>query len=136
MWSTRCRPWEHELVTECEAYLSGRYAEYLGEAKRPVPVWAWLNVLAHGSEEDVAALAAGEPHPSISLWHQALAFLAQELMNQAARRGRRLADLQRSTLVPLELELAGKGAQSPVELARFVSRVLSALAQRPTSRQP
>lgn len=75
-----------------------------------VPDWAWLNVLAHGSQDDIRALANGEPPWRISsdtsVWHEALSFLAEELISQATRQGRALAVLQRSTLVPLELELA------------------------------
>jgi hypothetical protein len=140
MWTTGSRAWERELVAECEAFFSGQYAQYLDNENRPIPVWAWLNVLAHGSEDDITALAAGEPprrtFPETAVWHQALAFLAQELMSQAARRGRPVADLQCSTLVPLELELAGRRAPSSVEPAMFVSSVLSALAQHPTGRHP
>ena len=136
MWSCRYRPWERELVAECEAYLAGHYAQYLREAKRLIPTWAWLNVLAHGSEDDVAALAAGEPcrrgSTDAPVWQQAVAFLAQEVLNQVAARGRPLADLQRSTLVPLEFELAERPALSP---ATFVASVLGVLAQHPT-RQP
>jgi len=138
MWTTRSRSWERELVAECEAFLCGHYAQYLRNENRPVPVWAWLNVLAHGSEEDITAVAASDPprrtSSNTAVWNQALAFLAQELMSQATVRGRPLADLQRSTLVPLELELAGLRAPPSVEPAKVVSSVLSALAQHPTSR--
>jgi hypothetical protein len=82
MWTTRSRAWERALVAECEAFFSGRSAQYLDNQNRPVPAWAWLNLLAHGSEEDIAAVAAGESEPprstsATSVWRQALAFLAQ-----------------------------------------------------------
>lgn len=138
MWTTRSRPWERELVAECEAFLSGHYAQCLANENHPIPTWAWLNALAHGSEDDITALAVGEPtrlgSQGTSVWHQALAFLAQELMSKATRRGCSLADLQRSTLVPIELELASRQAQASVDAPKFVSRVLSALAEHPTSR--
>jgi hypothetical protein len=53
MWTTGSRAWERELVAECEAFFSGQYAQYLDNENRPIPVWAWLNVLAHGSEDDI-----------------------------------------------------------------------------------
>jgi len=140
MWTTRNRAWEQEFVAECAAFLSGHSAQWLAEENRPVPVWAWLNVLAHGGHDDITALASGEPPSahsrSASVWHQALAFLAQELISQATRRGCSLADLQRSTLVPLELELAGRQTSGAGEPAQLVARVLSALARHPTSRRP
>jgi len=138
MWTTRNRAWEGEFVAECEAFLSGHYAQCLAEENRPVPVWAWLNVLAHGSDDDITALTTGEPpsqrSQSASVWQQALAFLAQELTSQATRRNCSLAELQRSTLVPLELELAGRQTSGAGEPAQLVARVLSALARQPTSR--
>ncbi len=138
MWTTRNRAWEQEFVAECEAFLSGHSAQRLAEENRPIPLWAWVNALAHGSKDDITALATGEPPSahdrSASVWHQALAFLAQELTSQTTRRGCSLADLQRSTLVPLELELAGRRASGTGEPAQLVARVLSALARHPTSR--
>jgi len=138
MWTTRNRAWEQEFVAECEAFLSGHYAQWLAEENRPVPVWAWLNVVAHGSDDDLTSLATGEPPgqhaQGASVWQQALAFLAQELISQATRRNCSLADLQRSTLVPLELELAGRRASGAGEPAQLVAGVLSALARHPTSR--
>jgi len=136
MWTTRSRTWERELVAECEEFLFGRYAQYLRDESRPVPTWAWLNVLAHGNEEDIAALAASEPPRRSSpdtVWQEALAFLAQELMNEATRRGLPLASLQRSTLVPLELELAGRWGPVCVQPVEFVSSVLTALTRHHTS---
>jgi len=121
------------LVAECEAFLSGHFAQHLDEDRHSLPDWVWLNVLAHGGEDEIAALAAGKPRRrnsrEHSVWQQALAFLAQEVMNQATKRGCTLADLQRSTLVPLEFELAGRNPRSYMEPAQFVGTVLSALAQ-------
>jgi hypothetical protein len=60
--------------------------------------------------------------------------MAQELVNQATRQGRPLAELQRSTLVPLELELAGPRAPTSMKPAALVTSVLRALTDHPTSR--
>ncbi len=141
MSTTQNRTWEHALVAECEAFLSGHLALCLGQQKRLVPAWAWLNALAHGSEDDIAALAAARPEPpganswAAPLWHQALAFLAHELMYQVARQGRPLAELQRSTLVPLELELARRSVPTSTKPGELVASVLRALAEHPTSRR-
>ena len=36
---------------ECEAWLSGEWAEYLAAHGEEVPPWAWLNRVAHCSEQ-------------------------------------------------------------------------------------
>ena len=118
------------LRSICPQYLDGKNLR--------VPDWAWLNVLAHGSQDDIGALAVGEPAWRISsdtsVWHDALSFLAQELVSQATRRGRAVTELQRSALVPLELELAGRRGPSMGPTA-FVGHVRSAIAQHPSSRR-
>jgi hypothetical protein len=140
MWTTRSRTWERVLVAECEAFLSGHSAQYFDQHNRPVPAWAWLNLLAHGTDDEIAALASGGPQPALpasettAVWFQAVSLLGQELMIQATRRGRSLAELQRWTLVPLELELAGPRAPSSVKPAALVTSVLSALVEHPTIR--
>jgi len=138
MWSVGRQAEERVLVAECEAFLSGHYAQFLDGSNLRVPDWAWLNVLAHGSQDDIRALAIGEPAWRISsetsVWHEALSFLAQELISQATRQGRALAVLQRSTLVPLELELAGRRGPSMGPTA-FVGHVRSAIALHPSSRR-
>ena len=138
MWSRGRRPEESALIAECEAFFSGRYAQYVDSKNLRVPDWAWLNVLAHGSQDDIGALAIGEPAWRVSshtsVWQKALSFLAQELTSQATRQGCALAELQRSTLVPLELEFARQRGPSMGPTA-FVGHVRSAIAQHPSSRR-
>jgi len=126
--------WERELVDECEAFVSGRYLQYLNGDRRSVPEWAWLNVLAHGGEGDIRALAVGRP-PRSSLhdatWRCALVFLAREVLSEVTRRGGTLLDLQRSILVPLELEFATADIWS-LRPAHVVGAVLTALAEHPS----
>ena len=47
-WSTQGEHWADEagacLISECEAFLSGSYAEFLEERGKEVPPWAWLNL--------------------------------------------------------------------------------------------
>ena len=46
-----------EMVGECEAFLLGRYVEHLESRSLAVPVWAWTNVLAHGTSDDLRRTA-------------------------------------------------------------------------------
>jgi hypothetical protein len=131
MWTTGTRAAEHELIAECDAFLLGHYAQYLSHKMRRVPVWAWLNVLAHGSKEAIEGLAAERPGWPIGadggVWDEALSYLAQELLTQVTTKDRALADVQRLTLVPLELELVGRRGPS-LTPATFVASVRRALA--------
>ena len=91
MWTCGRRAEERVLVVECEAFFSGQYAQYLDGKNLRVPDWASLNVLAHGKQDDIRALAIGEPAWRISsdasVWHEAPSFLAQELISQGPGRG-------------------------------------------------
>lgn len=97
------------LAAEAEAYLAGRYAERLSERSTPVPAWAWANVLAHGTGEDVRRVARGLGTGSSVThgWRAARAYLATELLRTAERSGS-LEALQRAVMVPIELELAAQ----------------------------
>lgn len=95
-----------EMVDDCEAFLLGSYEKHLESQSLPVPVWAWLNVLAHGSADEIRA-AADESRVTTGGWRAARAYLAAELL-VAETRGQSLASLQRDVLVPLELQLAAR----------------------------
>ena len=97
-----------ELVGECEAFLAGRLAERIEERAERVPVWAWTNLLAHGSEQDLCSerRRARQQCSVIShQWCEGRSFLVAELLDLADEFGP-LAEIQRTVLVPLELELA------------------------------
>jgi hypothetical protein len=49
-----------ELDSEAAAFLVGRLAERPQVSTGDVPVWAWTNLLAHGSEGDLRAESAAE----------------------------------------------------------------------------
>jgi hypothetical protein len=53
MWGRDRDPAARELVASCEAFVNGRYAELLIEHERAVPVWAWVNRLAHGTDSQL-----------------------------------------------------------------------------------
>jgi hypothetical protein len=42
----------HDLVGGCEAFLSGRYLFEMAPQPKRVPLWMWLNTLAHGARAD------------------------------------------------------------------------------------
>jgi hypothetical protein len=49
-----------ELVEDCEAFLAGRLVEFLERRKALVPAWAWTNLLAHGSVEQLSTVSLEE----------------------------------------------------------------------------
>ena len=115
-------PW---IVEECAAFLTGRYRELLEQTGQPVPVWAWLNALAHGEEELVARLAAG---PAGSDTPDAyVARFARHTCHKLRSEGRTLKEIQATVLIPLELALASRlGTSTPdsTTLPLAVSREL------------
>ena len=125
-------PAARELVADCDAFVAGRYAEYLLARKRPVPVWAWVNLFAHGSESDLReAMLLGAARVPIGAqqWWSARAYLAGELLDQVAAR-RPLRTLQRVVLAPLELELAAGREVQAWRPAQLVHAVLAGLDER------
>jgi hypothetical protein len=120
-----------ELVTECEAFLQGRLAESLEIRAESVPVWAWTNLLAHGSERYLRAEGARARRPSggpDAEWRLARSFLATEVLYCAHLHGS-LAELQRAVLVPLELKLASSTEVASWRPGRWAATVERALTQ-------
>lgn len=97
---------------ECEAFLAGRWGAELRRTGAPVPRWAWLNQVAHGTPEElmllVRHLAGTLRFLDEERW--AAGFVAAELVGVAARTGRPVAELQR---VLVEQELALLTAAAP-----------------------
>lgn len=138
MWRRDRRlPETEELIADCGAFLVGSYAEHLEARGERVPPWAWTNLLAHGSEEELpydVATAPTRPAGSDAS-RQARADLAGELLDAAERHGP-LPRVQATALVPLELELAGQPISAWATPAQWVARVLAVLdEQRPPRRQ-
>ena len=124
------------LVSECEAFLLGTYAEFLEARSQSVPAWAWTNVLAHGRREDVERIAGGvrAGWSSTRRWRVARACVAGELLDTVGR-GASLGDIQREVLVPLELELAGRRGDWACTPERWLDMARSALhGYRPSNR--
>jgi hypothetical protein len=120
----RRRSAETELSEECSAFLCGSYREYLDMCGRSIPAWAWVNVLAHGSRDDieiVATMSSDDGTPEGLIGECATAVVA------ALENGESLVGLQRKTLVPLELALADAIDAYPTnsaELGRALRSVL------------
>jgi hypothetical protein len=95
------------IVVECEAFLEGTLAEYWDEKGMAVPPWAWLNLLAHGSENQIRASIASPSRPrrASRSWRTARAYVAYALLTLVDAENT-LADMQRSLLIPLEFQMA------------------------------
>ena len=118
-------PEADELIAGCEAFLDGSYAEHLRRAGVPVPAWAWLNLIAHGTLDELRALATGPVPPSV--WPRARWFLAGEVVDAVESGWCSLAGLQRDVLIPLEQRaMVGDTASrwGPGDLARRTREVV------------
>jgi hypothetical protein len=123
---------EHEtgdsiLATECAAFLDGTLAEYWDARGLVVPVWAWMNLLAHGSEGLIGESLwhPFRPRRAARSWRIARTYLARQVMD-VTNAHLTLEDLQTSVLIPLELELAARDDVSrwtPRQWADTVDRV-------------
>jgi len=113
MWRRRRDIAENSMVAECAAFLTGTYAEQLETQGRPVPVWAWTNLLAHGNE-DLILKSISQPFRHRLLarnWWMARAALADMVLD-ITHWSSSLLELQESVLIPLELDLASRSETS------------------------
>lgn len=101
------------LLRESEGFLEGSLALEHAEKGESVLDWEWVNLLAHANERQLERLAQRRllprTSPGYDLWHAALAFLAEEVLEAARRAKVDVESLQRSVLVPLELEIVADG---------------------------
>ena len=105
--------WNAVLAQECDAFLNGMLAEYWEEKGVTVPVWAWTNVLAHGSVEQIVESIARPRRPRRvgRNWSVARAYVAYEVLDLLDAEIT-LADMQAAVLIPLELEMAARAEVS------------------------
>lgn len=128
-WSRRAESPGDDVGTECEEFLSGRFARMLATRGEPVPAWAWLNQVAHATRQEVAALAATAGSPrrlGAGDWRAAVAAVALDLL-WLAQNERALQLLQLEALVPVELALMGDQTAlvgTPEELVRIARAAL------------
>jgi hypothetical protein len=115
----------NEILREAQAMLNGtaRTTTYAGQA--PVPVWVYLNVLAHADHATLVQLANGGWNLYRSNWDYACAILADEILSGA--NATTLSDVQR-TLVRLELELLSRSDSLNLRPAALVAWVVEELA--------
>lgn len=122
----------HSVVAEdCAAYLSGSYVEHVERSGLPIPVpsWAWLNGVTHGSLEDIDGLAGDRDkllHRVFFGWRECRTVIAAELRDLAGEDVRLLASIQRDVLLPLEDGMFATGSHHPVATAQ---RVLEAMRE-------
>ncbi len=94
---------------ECEAFLAGTLAEYWEDKGIVVPVWAWTNLLAHGSVSQIGRCVSrpGRLRHTGRNWAIARSYMAYEVLDLVDAEFT-LTDLQAMVLVPLELEMAAR----------------------------
>jgi hypothetical protein len=97
------------IALECEAFLLGSLVEFWDEKGVEVPVWAYMNLLAHGTARQIGECIFGDNNPgrtghSLRVARSYLAFEVLDLTDLEFT----LAELQSSVLIPLELEMAAR----------------------------
>ena len=123
----------HQLIRECECFLTGRYAFMRHSQGLSVPDWAWLSVLAHAPAQQLVTYAAQVERKRVRTrtplqWQGVVALLAQELLITAEITGCSVEELQRSVLLGMELECSrprvGLTATDPRRMFAEVQRAL------------
>jgi len=125
-----------ELAAECEAFLAGRYPEYLRYRGHPIPVWAWTNPLAHAPEGQLRKMIStrGDAMGPAGGWPLACCYVAGELLDLAEWRGP-LTEIQATVLVPLELELVSRRDVARWRPGTWVAAVAAVLRDHPRMRR-
>ncbi len=118
-----------ELVEGAQAFLEGRLVEVLDGRGVPVPTWAWTNVLAHGSLDQLRRVSVERRSgkSNVREWREGRANLACLMLEAAGRFGPMLRVQQDTVLVPLELILAAQpapGISSPTDWVNQVEAML------------
>jgi len=120
-------------LNEFDAFLGGRYIDYLLQNGLAVPTWAWVNEVAHATHDELEAIAAEtryrEDQPLALAWQRAIGAIARQLVAEADGDDCRLQELQTQVLVPVELALA-QDWDRPVHPAKVRDLVLWTLASR------
>lgn len=99
-------PEARQLVEESEAFLAGRAAALFERDCTPVPLWAYVNEIAHSDPKRVVAAAASiTPDTRIDHPRVAMAALAREIVLMAWGDEERIREIQLERLLPLESHL-------------------------------
>jgi hypothetical protein len=132
MWRRRSRnpePVPPDLAAECAAFLAGRYALQLEERGARVPVWAWTNLLAHATEQELRDMLSSPSRTRIralTRWRHACSYVVGEVLDLAEQRGS-LRELQAAVLIPLELELTSRPDANGWGPGQWVAAVMAIL---------
>ena len=123
------------IALESEAFLLGSLVEYWDEMSMEVPVWAWMNSLAHGTAGQIGGCVIhSDTSRSVARsWRVARSHLALEVLDLTDVEFT-LAELQSSVLIPLELEMAARPDVAGWTPRQWVDLVEGAL--RETLRAP
>ncbi len=124
---------------ECDAYLRGEYVEYASAMGWNIPVWAWINAVAHADQERLARLAVfGFRHDIAPAgrreWNRAVSCIASAVLDEASRPGRELAELQSALFIPLELLLIEDESTWDLSPNQMVAVAVAVLRRHPSSR--
>jgi len=127
---------EDQLAAECAAFLTGTLVECLEADGRAIPVWAWTNLLAHGSAELIAGSTTRPCRHRLLLrsWWTARAQLA-DLILEMTHGQCTMDELQESVLIPLELDLSSRPEVSFWNHHQWMDTVTDALYYHDHSRQ-
>ena len=128
-----------DIGSDCEAFLHGTHVEYLDSAACIIPSWAWLNVLAHGTEDQITSLANGassqyEAAGRGTEWASMMSLLAVEMLGLAKATSRSVSEIQRSILVDVEPALARECDNRCPRPREVVGRTMAALHGHPSDR--
>jgi hypothetical protein len=97
------------IALESEAFLEGSLVEYWDDKGVEIPVWAWMNLLAHGTAREIGqcVIHPDLPRHASRSWRVARSYLAYEVLDVTDLEFT-LAQLQSSVLIPFELEMASR----------------------------
>jgi hypothetical protein len=121
----RARVDARRLARDCEAVVTGRFADLLFDRGDRVPVWAWSNLLAHGTESELRREV--KRRRSVDPWRRVRGTLAARLLEGVDAGRIALAEFQRETLVPLELELMSRTTETGWTVSKLEALVSAVL---------
>lgn len=121
------------IAAEVEAFLAGRFVDYLVSRRQPVPAWAVINRLAHADRTELLHLVAGMgpdgiPVPAAAQpqWEASERFVAGHLLATTGSSDD-LRRIQRATLIPLELRLIERTKVERVTAEKVLEAGIEAL---------
>jgi hypothetical protein len=101
------------LVREVEAFLTGSSEEWFFAHGEDIPVWAYVNKVAHAEPDTLGKLAAWAPDEAsgCTCWRDAVAILAKETIEAGESDPRVIRRIQLDGLLRLESRLISREAR-------------------------